>query len=456
MFASQIFYDKFASMKHFRTVLMLIRIVVAVLFVANFIFMVQLYDSIKQRYIDDVQQCLRRACQIELIGRIIEAGYGDDADVVWVQLGLQKSDVGAVCTPEEMLKYDYSQGYRRVDEQILSVVTKSLYEMYGCQLGEPDVGAIEAAFRRDLNFSGYYPSEVHVIGPGMTFECDLSLWHLVYRVNDDVFYEVYIYPLTEHILSEMSGVIISSVLIALALTFGFWYLLHVIARLRTIEEMKDDFINNMTHELKTPIAIAYAANDSLLQFPEPENEERTKRYLTAALDQLSKLTGLVENILAMSMERRKQMAMAKERIHLKPFIAAIIEQQKFRDDKECVITLDCPEDVFLQADPVHFSNILANLIDNSIKYSADSVHIAVTVTHYSITVADNGIGIPDKSLPYVFNKFYRVPDGNRHNVRGYGIGLFYVKSIVDKHGWHIGVTSRVGRGTTFTIKFTAK
>lgn len=443
-------------MKHFRIVLMLFRIVVAVLFVANFIFMVQLYDSIKQRYIDDVQQCLLRACQIELIGRIIETGHSDDADVVWVQLGLQKSDVGAVCTHDETLKYDYSQGYKRVDEQILSVVTESLYDIYGSELGEPDIGAVEEAFRRDLNFSGYYPSEVHIIGPGMTFECDLSLWCLVYRVNDDVSYEVYISPLTKHILSEMSGVIISSVLIALVLTFGFWYLLYVISRLRTIEEMKDDFTNNMTHELKTPIAIAYAANDSLLQFPEPENEERTKRYLTAALDQLSKLTGLVENILAMSMERRKRLAMTKENIHLKPFITAIIEQQKFRTNKECVITLDCPEDMFLQADPVHFSNILANLIDNSIKYSVDSAYITLSVTPHSITVTDNGIGIPDKSLPYIFNKFYRVPDGNRHNVRGYGIGLFYVKSIVDKHGWSIGVTSRLGHGTSFTIKFIDK
>lgn len=441
-------------MKHFRFILTVTRIVITLLFAANVIFMVQLYNSIKQRYIDDVEQCLRRADQIEIVDRIINAGLGDDDGVVRLQFGLQKSDTGDAMGTEELLEKDYSQGYRRVDKQLISIITGYLHDNYGNQLGKPDLVNMEDAFRRDLSFSGFYPEEVHITGPENAFEYASDLWHIPYRINDGLTYNAYISPLTDHILKEMSGVIVTSVLIALVLTAGFWYLLNVINRLRTIEEMKDDFTNNMTHELKTPIAIAYAANDALLQFPDPQDEQRTKKYLTAALEQLSKLTGLVENILAMSMERRKHLTMTKEKIILRPFLNSIIEQQKLRAAKPCEITLDCAETIVINADPTHFSNVISNLIDNSIKYSGDTVSITVKADSCTVSVSDNGIGIPPKSLPDIFNKFYRVPHGNRSDVRGYGIGLFYVKSIVDRHGWHIEAESKLGKGSRFTIKFT--
>ncbi len=441
-------------MKHFKLILNLGRIVIVLLFAANVIFMVQLYNSIKQRYIDDVEQCLRRADQIEIVDRIIDAGLGDEDDVVRLTLGLQKSDTGDAVSADELMEKGYSQGYRRVDKQLISVITNYLHDNYGNQLGEPNLTNMEDAFRRDLSFSGFYPKEVCILGPGSTFEYNSDLWHIAYRVNDMLTYDAYISPLTNHILKEMSGVIITSVMIGLVLTAGFWYLLHIINRLRTIEEMKDDFTNNMTHELKTPIAIAYAANDALLQFPDPQDEARTKKYLTAALEQLSKLAGLVENILAMSMERRKHLTMTKEKIHLYSFLTSIIEQQKLRADKPCEFILDCDEDVAIDADPTHFSNIIYNLLDNSIKYSGNTVSIVIKANSQCVVVSDNGIGIPPKSLPDIFNKFYRVPHGNRSEVHGYGIGLFYVKSIVDRHGWKIEVESKVGKGSKFTIKFT--
>lgn len=389
-----------------------------------------------------------------MVDRIIDAGLGGDDEVVWVSIGLQKSDVGLVMDAEELRKLDYSQGFRRVDKQIMSMIAQHLHDgNYADRIGSPDISKMEEAFRRDLNFSGYYPEEVYIVAPGATLECSSDLWEIKYRVNNDIIYYAFISPLTGNILREMGGVIITSVLIALVLTFGFWYLLHVIARQRTIEEMKDDFTNNMTHELKTPIAIAYAANDSLLQFPDPKDEERTKKYLTAALDQLSKLSGLVESILAMSMERRKNMTMAKEKIDLKEFLTDIIEQQKLKADKPCDIVIECQEDATVEADPTHFSNVIGNLIDNSIKYSGDSVSIIIKADANGVSVADNGIGIPEKSLPEIWSKFYRVPHGNRSDVRGYGIGLFYVKSIIDKHGWSIGVDSKLGKGSKFTIKF---
>lgn len=440
-------------MKHFKIILTVTKIAVILLFAANVIFMVRLYGSIKARYMDDVEQCLRRADHIELVGRIVGAGLGNEDDVVFIQLGLQKSDVGTATKIEELAESGYSQGYKRMDRQIVDVITRYLHDAYDDILGTPDFDVMEEAFRRDLEFSGYYPDEVHIIGPGMALDGGDRLWHIKSRTSGKPLYEVYISPLTENILAEMSGVLISSALLALVLTLGFCYLLHVINHLRTIEEMKDDFTSNMTHELKTPIAIAYAANDSLLQFPDPKDEARTEKYLTAALEQLSKLSGLVERILAMSMERRRCLAMSKVRIQLKPFLSVIVEQQKLKSVKDCSIRLDCPDSASVNADPTHFSNVIANLIDNSIKYSGDSVLITIRADNESVSVTDNGIGIPEKSRPYVFNKFYRVPHGNRRDAGGYGIGLFYVRSIVDKHGWNITVDSRPGVGSTFTIIF---
>ncbi|MDE6581537.1 MAG: HAMP domain-containing histidine kinase [Duncaniella sp.] len=440
-------------MKHFGIILTSMRIIITLLFAANVIFMVKLYDSIKERYINDIKQCLSRADQIELVDRIIKAGYGNDDDVVWINVGLQKSDVGTAMNAEELLDGNYSQGFHRPDEQILAVINNYLHENFGAEAGKPDISKLEEAFRRDLIFSGYDPEFVHITGPDDTFEYSPDLWEIEYRVNDDLTYYAYISPLTGHILKEMSGVIVTSVLIAIVLTTGFWYLLHVINRLRTIEEMKEDFTNNMTHELKTPIAIAYAANDALLQFPDTSDEERTKKYLSASLEQLSKLSGLVENILAMSMERRKHLTMKKETIELRPFLNSIIEMQKLRTEKPCHISLECDEAASVKADPTHFSNIISNMIDNSIKYSGESVDIIIKADGGSMSVSDNGDGIPEESLKYIFNKFYRVPRGNCSDVSGYGIGLYYVKSIVDRHGWDISAESRTDCGSKFTIKF---
>lgn len=175
-------------------------------------------------------------------------------------------------------------------------------------------------------------------------------------------------------------------------------------------------------------------------------------YLKIANKQLKRLGELVENILAMSMERRKTMKLKPERVLLRPFIEEIAAAQRMRGEKEITINEEVGEDVSIEADKTHLANVLNNLIDNAVKYSGDSVEITISATEREISVADNGIGIPARSIPYLFNKFYRVPHGNRQDVRGYGIGLYYVKSILDKMGWDIYVKSKEKEGSIFTIK----
>ena len=276
-----------------------------------------------------------------------------------------------------------------------------------------------------------------------------------YNINPDegIYYKAYMTPLTRHILSQMMGVVITVFLLSLAFSFAFWYLFRTVSKMRTLEEMKDDFVSNMTHELKTPIAIAYSANDALLNYDTANDPQKKVTYLYIANKQLKRLGELVENILAMSMERRKTMKLKPETILLRPFIEEIAAAQHMRGEKEITINVDVDEAASIEADKAHLSNILNNLIDNAIKYSGDSVEITLSGNEREISVKDNGIGIPAKSIPYLFNKFYRVPHGNRQDVRGYGIGLYYVKSILDKMGWNIDVRSKEKEGSVFTIKF---
>lgn len=282
-----------------------------------------------------------------------------------------------------------------------------------------------------------------------------DVFMLTYDYDRGLTYRVYLSPLTRNIFREMSGVIVTTVLMIAVFAVGFWYLYHSVSRLKSIEEMKDDFTNNMTHELKTPIAIAYSANDALLNHSAIAGDEKARRYLRIAVEQLTRLSGLVENILLMSMERRRNMILSPEEINVRDFVGAVVEQMKLKASKPCRIHLDgIPAEMTLRADTTHFGNILTNLIDNAMKYSRDSVDITITASETCITVADNGIGIPSKNLPHIFDKFYRVPHGNLQYVRGYGIGLYYVKAAVERMGWSIVAASREGVGTEFTITFT--
>ncbi len=213
---------------------------------------------------------------------------------------------------------------------------------------------------------------------------------------------------------------------------------------------------NITHELKTPIAVAYAANDALLNFNQAEEKSKRDQYLRISQEQLQRLSGLVEQILSMSMESRKTFRLHPEEICLKELITSLIEQHQLKADIPVHITLETePEALTIVADRTHFSNIISNLIDNAVKYSKQEAEIMIqcrqTGETVTITVSDHGIGIPLDKQKHIFDKFYRVPTGNLHNVKGYGLGLFYVKSMVEKHGGTITVKSESGKGSTFTI-----
>lgn len=279
----------------------------------------------------------------------------------------------------------------------------------------------------------------------------------LFDMENNYAYQIHMSSLASAVFRQMAGILVSTFLIIILLGMAFWFFIHTVTRQKTLEEMKDDFTNNMTHELKTPIAVAYSAADTLLNFRQGENKEKRKKYLQVCIDQLGHLSGLVEQILSMSMERRKSMTFHKEYVEIKNVISQQAELHQFKTNKEVIfdIRID-PEDMTILADNVHLNNIISNLLENAIKYSVNKAIIEISAwqeENYSILVIkDHGVGVASHHLEHIFDKFYRVPNGNLHNVKGYGLGLFYVKQIVEKHNGLIQVKSILNKGTAFTIK----
>ncbi|MDE7471950.1 MAG: HAMP domain-containing histidine kinase [Muribaculaceae bacterium] len=469
-------------MKRFKTISTTFILVIAVIFSCNVYYLISLYNSIRANVERDVLTALADA----------------DIDDLMYRAGRAQGLSSNVHLQEEIEEYNAPKKaeattYRDENGQLMSIRTEvdgtvveertmlSENGAYSNQMIDAmsrqfhvimdkyipyDMAVMDSVLRNQLSYRYIYPDFlcVEVVNSNDSVICNnpefrggygLDSFRLNINPNEGLYYKVYMTPLTRHIISEMSGVIVTIFLLMVAFTMAFWYLFHTVSRLRTIEEMKDDFVSNMTHELKTPIAIAYSANDALLNYDTANDPQKKVTYLNIANKQLKRLGELVENILAMSMERRKTMKLKPETIILRPFVEEIATAQQMRGDKTITINVDIDENILVEADKTHLANVLNNLIDNSIKYSGDMVEITLSANGKEISIRDNGIGIPAKSIPYLFNKFYRVPHGNLQDVRGYGIGLYYVKSILDKMGWKIDVKSIENEGSIFIIKISS-
>ena len=467
-------------MKRFKTISATFIIVIAVIFGCNVYYLVSLYNSIRSNVERDVMTALADADIDDLMYRAGRAQalasnvqmqeeveekqaprkaeattYRDENGQL---ISVRTEADGTVIEERAMLSENSSYSNQMVDAMSrqfhvimdkyipydMEVMDSVLYNQLSNRFIYPDFLCVEVVNSNDSVICG---------NPKFNGESGLDSFSFNINPDEGIYYKAYMTPLTRHILSQMFGIIITVFLLMIAFSLAFWYLFRTVSRLRTIEEMKDDFVSNMTHELKTPIAIAYSANDALLNYDTSNDPDKKTKYLTIANKQLKRLGELVENILAMSMERRKTMKFRPEDIQLREFVEEIAAAQRMRGDKDITINVNVADNIVVEADTTHLANVLNNLIDNAIKYSDESVEISISCDNNELSVRDNGIGIPSKSIPYLFNKFYRVPHGNQQDVRGYGIGLYYVKSILDKMGWVIEVKSTEGKGSVFIIKF---
>lgn len=258
------------------------------------------------------------------------------------------------------------------------------------------------------------------------------------------------------IISRIWRQICWSVVLIIITILAYVYLFKIILKQKRLAEMKDDFINNMTHELKTPIAIISAAVEGMQNFNALQDKEKTNRYLETSRKELSRLNDLVTKVLHMASYEKKDIQLSLEKIEVDELINDIIESFKNHSDKGLNITYKNASSVkYLEADPVHFRNAVSNLVDNAIKYSGEHVDIEINCftenKYVKFSIRDKGIGIPPSQLNQIFEKFHRVPTGNIHNVKGTGLGLSYVKYIIEMHGGTVSVKSELNKGSEFII-----
>ena len=272
---------------------------------------------------------------------------------------------------------------------------------------------------------------------------------------------------TGYLLKQVGFTLASSALLMLTVIGCFSYAIHTIFRQKKLSEMKNDFINNMTHEFKTPIATVSMACEALGDPEVSRQPNILQRYLGIIREENVRLGQQVEKVLQIARLDRQKLELKPEPINIHQLIERIAEKQQLQlggrpsGDRGTINLQLNAEAPVVEADPMHLNSIISNLLDNAIKYSPQEATVNISTSDFGksndnaflqLVVEDRGIGISRENLSKIFDKFYRVPTGNIHNVKGFGLGLAYVKFSVEAHGGSIRAESKVGQGSRFIVQ----
>ena len=276
-------------------------------------------------------------------------------------------------------------------------------------------------------------------------------------ISNPYFTHLFIYHKGKLLLQKTWIILLSSILLVCIILTCFAYALHIILSQKKISDIKNDFVNNMTHELKTPISTVSLALEALVNFDVRDNEKKTMQYLGISRREIKRLSSMVEKVLNIDRYERGDVELKLQEVSLNELVESTIDtisMQVQRKNGEIHCDLEANPDM-INLDKDHISSILFNLIDNSNKYFIDKPIISVKTKNYKegllLEIFDQGIGIQKDELKRIFDKFYRVPTGNVHNVKGYGLGLSYVQDIINMHGGSIKVQSELNKGSRFII-----
>ena len=265
-----------------------------------------------------------------------------------------------------------------------------------------------------------------------------------------------------YIVKQISVPILVSVLLVAFTIVSFVFLYRNLLAQRRLAEMKNEFISNITHELKTPIATVNVAIEALRNFDALESPERTKEYLDISASELQRLSLLVDKVLRLSMFENREIALNKEELDLQQLITEVIRIMQLQFEKaDASVNFNYEGESFLiEGDRLHITSVIYNLLDNALKYSKEKPVIEINLfdkkDELELSVKDNGIGIAPEYRLRIFDKFFRVPANNKHNIKGYGLGLSYVAEIIKQHTGSIYVESELGKGSTFIINLPKK
>ena len=259
------------------------------------------------------------------------------------------------------------------------------------------------------------------------------------------------------ILKDISPQILFSIFLTSLTSLAFFVMYRTLKSQQRLMEIKNDFISNVTHELKTPVATVSVALEALRNFKGLENPQRTAEYLDIAQSELNRLTILTDKILKTATFESKGVHFEAEPVDLLKTMEQVLLSMKlvFEKQKAKVSFEKMGNSFVIHGGSVHLTNVIYNLLDNALKYSEGEPTISISMSaderNVMLKVADKGIGIAKEYKKKIFEKFFRVPAGDLHNVKGYGLGLSYVESVIKSHHGNIEVDSDKGKGSTFTI-----
>jgi two-component system phosphate regulon sensor histidine kinase PhoR len=271
---------------------------------------------------------------------------------------------------------------------------------------------------------------------------------------------VIVVPHVQNILwKQMSWMVFGVILFTCIIFTAFFITIRALINQKKLSEIKSDFINNMTHEFKTPLATISLAVDALKNEKVINDRSKMDYFSGIIKDENKRMNKQVETILQAALLDKQEVQLNVKELHAHSLIQAALNNIQLplaAKDGQLIVKLDAANDCIL-ADDVHFTNIINNLLDNAVKYSNDGVHVTLSTSNINnqlrVKIEDNGIGMNRETLQRIFEKFYRAHTGNIHNVKGFGLGLSYVKTIVDAHKGKIKAESIAGKGSSFILDF---
>ncbi len=414
-----------------------------------------IFPDIKPTFVSNNVHAREEAPNLE----ILEAEYL--ADKAKFESELQKNYPFSKDQSEEIARLIFDLSTKEIGSnylthyrvtQVDSMLDKSLRELSGIQTPY-HFGIFDDLDRPELipeRSEGWQPQ---LIGAGYKFRLLPNDY-----LNPTTFLHIWFPEQDSYLLSTLLPLLGSSFLFMLAIVLAFTYTIRTILRQKKVSEIKNDFINNMTHELKTPIATISLACQALHDPSMIATDEKRKHYVGMIQDENKRLAVLVDNVLRSAVLDRDKVDLNRDDVQIHRIITKAVQNLAIQAENRggrIQMQLQAENEEVI-GDEIHLTNLVINLVDNAIKYSPENPEILVS-THSSeaaitISVSDKGLGIKKDDQKRIFEKLYRVPTGNVHNTKGFGLGLSYVKAIVAKHHGTISVVSEFGKGSTFSVE----
>jgi two-component system, OmpR family, phosphate regulon sensor histidine kinase PhoR len=317
------------------------------------------------------------------------------------------------------------------------------------------VKELEIAYARKLQEQNIsVPFTIHRVP---TVEKDEPVFNEVtLGFSDPITYKLQLGNAVPLLLKRITVPILFSVFLVGFTFLSFSLLYRNLLRERRLADIKNEFISNITHELKTPIATVSVAIEALRSFNASIDPQRTKEYLDISANELQRLSLLVDKVLKLSMFEKKEIELRYEYLDMKELVEEVTSSMRLQFEKKgALVNVSAEGNTHLEGDRLHLVSVIFNLLDNALKYSSDKAEIDIAVNdtgnNVQLTISDSGIGIAPEYHNKIFEKFFRVPTGNLHNAKGYGLGLSYVSHVIQKHEGTIRVESVEGDGSKFFI-----